>query len=96
MVTYFRPESRPLIPRIACGPLSTQRGWAVFGIKPLVAVAAAEWVGNLVDGLLVHAAGWVGGVLLPVELQALGGEGAFCVKHPVMTPPCWQKSLLPG
>ena len=26
---------RPLIPRIARGPLSTQRGWAVFGIKPL-------------------------------------------------------------
>ena len=56
------------------------------------AVAAAEWVGNLVDGLLVHAAGWEGGVLLPVELQALGGEGAFCLKHPDMTPPCWQKS----
>ena len=61
------------------------------------AVAAAEWVGNLVDGLLVHAAGWEGGVLLPVELQALGtlgGEGAFWLKHPEMTPPCWQKSLL--
>ena len=50
------------------------------------AVAAAEWVGNLVDGLLVHAAGWEGGVLLPVELQALGGEGAFWLKHPEMTP----------
>ena len=58
------------------------------------AVAAAEWVGNLVDGLLVHAAGWEGGVLLPVERQALGGEGAFRLKHPEMTPPCWQKSLL--
>ena len=56
------------------------------------AVAAAEWVGNLTDGLLVHAAGWEGGVLLPVELQALGGEGAFWLKHPEMTPPCWQKS----
>ena len=51
------------------------------------AVAAAEWVGNLVDGLLVHAAGWEGGVLLPVERQELGGEGAFWLKQPEMNPP---------
>ena len=54
-------------------------------------------MGNLVDGLLVQAAGWEGGVLLPVELQALGGEGAFWLKHhdpdidPEMTPPLLAK-----